>query len=79
MSIKQSIQKLLTVRNDSLAVDRFCLEEFRKHFKKSPNQIGSWRGYKDFELINEKEIKINYRHGAGDMEFDDYFIAKIPQ
>ena len=79
MSIKQSVLNLISVADSQQAVDQFCREQFRKHFSNSPNHIGSWRGYKGFELINDKKIRINYCYGGGDMEFDDYFTIKIPQ
>ena len=79
MSIKQSIQNLISVELSRQAVDSFCREEYRKHFSNSPNHIGSWRAYKGMELINDKKIRINYGYAGGDMVLDDYFTVKIPQ
>lgn len=78
MSIKQSVLNLISVADSQQAVDQFCREQFKKHFSNSPNRIGSLRGYKGFELINDKKIRINYSYVSGDMVFNDYFIVKIP-
>lgn len=55
MSIKQSIQNLISVEMSRQAVDSFCREEYRKHFSNSPNHIGSWRAF-DKDTHN---IKLN--------------------
>lgn len=78
MSIKQSVLNLISVETSRQAVDSFCREEFRKRYG-SIRLLGSWKAYKGFELINDKKIRINYRYGGADMEFDDYFTVKIPQ
>ena len=79
MSIQNAIQNLIAVEKDRSTVDQFAREAFRKKFYRGRNQIGTWHTYEGFEIMNPSKIKILYRGGYGDMEFQDNFTIKIPQ
>jgi len=72
--LQKSIKNLIRVKDDRAKVDDFARERYYEKFPiKERNFDGSWHRYKDFRIINESTLRVNYRHGFADYEYDDSF------
>lgn len=78
-NLKESIKAIIANQEHYKAIDDFARKCFDEKLKDHYNGLQSWKSYEGFEVISETEIKVKYRHGAGDMEFYDDFIANVTE
>jgi hypothetical protein len=72
--LQKSIKNLIQVKNDRVKIDDFARERYNEKFPLKERKFdGGWMRYKDFTIVNEKTLRINYRHGFEDYEYDDCF------
>lgn len=76
-NIKKSLVILTSVKSHRDIVDKFARNEYKERFKGMKKQLGTYHAYSGYEVISESELKVKFSHGAGDMDFDDYFIVEI--
>lgn len=78
--LQKSIKNLIQVKNDRVKIDDFARERYSEKFPLKERKFdGSWMRYRDFTIINENTLRINYRHGFEDYEYDDSFdVDMIP-
>ena len=77
MSIKEHIKKVLSVKDSSEALHKFALEKYNEKFANNKVESGTFRYFHHYEVISENEIRIHYKYGGGDIEYDDSFNVKI--
>jgi hypothetical protein len=81
MTIKESVEQLFFSREYRKRVSEYAREKYEEKF---PHIVDGKRRqgfhyFDSFEVISEKEVKITYKHGAGEYEYDDYFIVDITE
>lgn len=77
-SIRQSIKSVLSVENHSKIIDQFARDRYLRKFPPSDGlRYGGYHRYDGYEIISERELKVKYAYGAGDGDFDGYFIVEI--
>ena len=77
--IKKSVKILLSVKDHQKTVEDFAKNTFHEKFKNDFKNTasGGFQYYKDFTILSETKIRINYCYGAGDMDFTDSFDVDI--
>lgn len=79
-SIRQSIKSVLSVENHSKIIDQFARDRYLRKFPPSERdglRYSGYHRYDGYEIISERELKVKYVYGAGDMDFDGYFIVEV--
>ena len=76
-TIKPSVKKLIADSEDFKVVDTYCRDMFNKYCDQNPKHKDTWRGYKDFTVLDENNIQINYVFGGGEMEFDGKIFVNL--
>jgi hypothetical protein len=78
IDLKQSVECLLNVESDKKRLDKFSRERYDEKFHMTttfliqPTNQG-YHYYDTFKVIDENTIKIFFRYGIGDYEYDDSF------
>ena len=73
--IQSNAEDIFKANDKYDAVDKFARNALYKVWENEPKQEGTWRGYKNFEMLSETQMRINFEYGAGDMEYDgSYFL-----
>lgn len=73
--IQSAAEKIFKANDKYDAVNQFARRVLYKIWENQPKQEGTWRGYKDFKMLSETQMKINFMYGGGDMEYDgSYFL-----
>jgi hypothetical protein len=68
----------LNISEHTKFVAEYALLKYREKFSPtSTNTNGGWRSYSGYVIISEKQIRIDYKYGGGDMEYSDSFIVDI--
>jgi hypothetical protein len=70
--LKQSVESLLNVESDNKRLDRFSRERYDEKFHMEPKDQG-YHNYHKFEIIDENTIRIFFRYGIDDYDYDDSF------
>lgn len=80
LTVKDSIKKLYSARENQDIVDKFAREAYNEKFPDANEfQKGSYHGYKGFDIIDEHTIRVNYVFGSihGDFDYNESFIIDV--
>jgi hypothetical protein len=72
--LEQSIQNLIKVKIDQKRLDDFARERYNEEHPRDyskPSQ--GYHHYDAFKVIDENTIRIFFKYGAGDYDYDDSF------
>lgn len=76
--LQKSIKNLIKVKEDKNILDDFSKQRYDEKFPREPRSYG-YHYYDEFEIINEDKIRIHFKHGVGDYDYDDSFdVDMIP-
>lgn len=76
--IRSGIGVLWSVEFIRADIEKFAKNKFDEKFKdKKPTYDYSYNVYDKFEVISDHSIRIHYKYGGGDMEFDDSFVVEL--
>jgi len=75
-NVIKSVRSIINIKKSEETINNFCIKKYEKKFGKIYYELG-YHTYKNFEIISENEIKINYSYGIKDRIFEDNFIVKI--
>ncbi len=71
----KSIRRLIETSRDKSDVDKFARG---KYYEKFPNRSREGFHYYDgFEIVSEIKIRVNYKYGAGEYEYDGSFVVDL--
>ncbi len=76
-TVKQALIALYDVVVDNYIVAKHAKEEYEKKFSRESIPHGSYHYYSGFQVLDSERIKVNYKWGAGEMEYDDHFIVIV--
>jgi len=76
-NIKKSLEVLAKVANHRAVVNDFARSKYIERFSNEEKPIGTYHAYDGYDIISETKLKVNYTYGAGDMDFDDFFIIEF--
>jgi hypothetical protein len=80
IDLKQSVENLINVKSDQKRLDYFAKERYDEkypemkitNFTRDPNDQG-WHHYDQFKIIDENTIRVIFKYGAGDYDYDGSF------
>jgi hypothetical protein len=75
--IKKSLEVLAKVANHRAVVNDFARSKYIERFGNIEKPIGTYHAYEGYEIISETRLKVKYTYGAGDMDFNDFFIIEF--
>ncbi len=76
-NVKESLKILASVANHRLLIDNFARDKYRERFGVIKHQEGTYHFYEGYDVISETELRVKYAYGAGDMDFNDFFIVEL--
>lgn len=76
-NIKESIKILASVASHRAVMDKFARTKFHEKFDGKSTQTGTYHYYSGYDIVSENKIRIEFKYGAGDMDFNDYFYVEI--
>jgi hypothetical protein len=81
MDIIDSVAQIINVKKHNDLVDNFARSKYIEKFPNTTNNNFdlSWNAYSGFEVISEKEIKVNYSYGYVNniVEYHNFFIINL--
>ena len=72
IDLKQSVENLINVKTDQKRLDYFAKERYDEKYPRDPNDQG-WHHYDQFKIIDENTIRVIFKYGAGDYDYDGSF------
>jgi|LakMenEpi03Aug12_release.lakeMendotaPanAssembly.Ray.scaffolds.fasta_scaffold4090564_1 hypothetical protein len=76
-NIKKSLEVLAKVANHRAVVNDFARSKYIERFGNKEKPIGTYHAYDGYDIISETKLKVKYTYGAGDMDFNDFFIIEF--
>ena len=76
-TIKESLKILASVEKHRETLNNYARSKYNERFKDIKHQHGTYHSYSGFDIISETKIRVNYTYGAGDMDFNDFFIIEF--
>jgi hypothetical protein len=76
-NIKESLEVLAKVANHRAVVNEFARSKYNEKFADMKRQIGTYHAYDGYDIISETKLKVKFVYGAGDMDFNDFFIVEL--
>lgn len=77
MNIGESIKILFSSNEHRDIVNKFVKAAYNERFKNNEYVIGAYHYYDNFIILSETTIRVVYKYGAGDMDFENYFDIEI--
>lgn len=80
VNIQESIRAIMSVSTHQKILANFARSKYNEKFpppRVTGNYNQGWNSYKGFVIISDKEIKVEYSYGYGDMEYDDSFSVDL--
>lgn len=72
--LQKSIRNLIDVRLDKKRIDDFAHKRYDEEYPKDYSKPSQGYHYYDrFEIVNENTIKVCFKYGAGEYEYDGSF------
>jgi hypothetical protein len=72
--LENSIQNLIKVKSDQKRLDNFSRERYNEEYPKDSKKFDyGYHYYDTFEVIDENTIKVLFKYGAGDYDYDGSF------
>jgi len=75
--LQKSVKNLIQVKNDQKRLDDFAKARYDENFPIDPKKLQGWHHYDEFKIINETTLRIKYKHGFGDYEYDESFDVDL--
>lgn len=72
-NIKKSLEILDKVAKHRTIINDFAYSKYIERFGDMPKQLGTYHCYNGYLVVSEKKLRVNYKYGAGDMDFYDFF------
>jgi hypothetical protein len=69
--LQKSVKNLIQVKNDQKRLDDFAKARYDENFPQG------WHHYDEFKIINETTLRIKYKHGFGDYEYNESFDVDL--
>lgn len=76
-NIKKSLKVLAKVTNHRAVINDFARSKYIERFGNEEKPIGTYHAYDGYDIISETKLKVKYTYGAGDMDFNDFFIIEF--
>ena len=76
-ALKKSMRALLDVEGDRERLDTRAFKEYHARYGEYPVQAGAYHSYKGFEVVSERELRVLYVYGGGDMDYEGSFTVVI--
>jgi hypothetical protein len=73
--LQKSIKNLMSIYSDEKRIDKFARSLYYENSPKRPDQ--GWQAYSGYTILDENNIRIEYKYGAGDMEFEGSFKVNL--
>lgn len=70
VKIKESVKTLFENKHHYDAVNKFALESYNKRFKDLKKDNGTYHRYECFEIISDNTIRVIYKYGTIQYDFD---------
>lgn len=70
--LEQSILNLINVKIDQKVMDDFARERYNEEYPRDPTDYG-YHHYDAFKVIDENTIRVFFKYGAGDYDYDGSF------
>ena len=72
--LEQSILNLIKVKSDQKRLDNFSIERYNEEYPRDYSKpIQGYHYYDAFKVIDENTIRIFFKYGAGDYDYDGSF------
>ena len=72
--LENSIQNLIKVKSDQKRLDNFSRERYNEEYPRDYSKpIQGYHYYDTFEVIDENTIKVFFKYGAGDYDYNGSF------
>lgn len=76
--LQKSVKNLISVKEDNRRLDDFAKARYDEKFPRDPKKFDQgWHHYDDFKIINENILRVKYKHGFADYEYDDSFDVDL--
>jgi hypothetical protein len=72
--LQKSVENLISVKSDQKILDNFAKERYNEEYPRDyskPSQ--GYHYYDSFKIIDENTIKVFFKYGAGDYDYDGAF------
>ena len=72
--LQKSVENLISVKSDQKILDNFAKERYNEEYPRDyskPSQ--GYHYYDSFKIIDENTIKVFFKYGAGDYDYDGTF------
>lgn len=70
--LQKSIKNLINVKNDQKVMDDFAHRRYDEEYPRDSNSYG-YHHYDTFKVIDENTIRVFFKYGAGDYDYDGSF------
>jgi len=78
--ILDSIKIIMSMKEHLRIVEDYCRNDFYAseiYQKNKSIHSGTWCSYDDYEIIDETKLKVRYKYGYGDYEYNDSYIITL--
>ena len=76
--LQKSVKNLISVKEDRKRLDDFAKARYDENFPIDPKKFDrGWHYYDSCQIINETTLRVKYKHGFGDYEYDDSFDVDL--
>ena len=76
-SLLKAIEIVLETKPHHEILEKFAREKYNERFTGEKTPYNAFHYYSRYNILDNNTIAIEYKYGAGDMEFDDSFDVKI--
>jgi hypothetical protein len=78
--ILDSIKIIMNMKEHLKIIEDYCRNDFYAseiYQKNNSVHVGTWASYDDYDIVDETKLKVRYKYGYGDYEYNDSYIINL--